>query len=258
MVILMNWFAVASIFLVGCLTGFLSGLLGVGGGFLLVPLLIFIGVPTHMAIGNSLAYIVFTALSGALQHYRQKSFNLKLALPILCGGVVTAQIGAAITLYIEAKSLEILLGLILLAAGIRMVIQKQKNGGSSNNNVKESKHYGIFAPIAIGLITGFLSGLLGVGGGFLLVPLMVLLLNVPVHVAIGTSLMGIIGSATSGAIRHWMIGHVDLLTVGILAVGGVLSAPLGAKISKKIPQQLLRKIFSAVLFLFALKLLIPI
>jgi uncharacterized membrane protein YfcA len=251
----MDGITIALFFIVGCLTGFLSGFLGVGGGFILVPLLIFIGVPTYVAIGSSLAYMVFTALSGAVQHYRQRSFDLKLALLVSCGGVVTAQIGAVMTLYIEARYLEILLGLILLVAGIRMVIQKDVE--AKKNNVKGHWHHRILAPIAIGLLTGFISGLLGVGGGFLLVPLLTLMLHVPIHIAIGTSLMSLVGSAVSGAIRHWMIGHVDLLTVGILTVGGSLSAPLGAKTSKKLSQQLLRKAFSIVLFLFAFKLLVP-
>jgi len=145
----MDGITIALIFLIGCLTGFLSGFLGVGGGFILVPLLIFIGVPTYVAIGSSLAYIVFTAISGAIQHYKQKSFDLKLALLILCSGVVTAQIGAVMTLYIEAGYLEMLLGLILLGAGIRMIIQKNRE--SINNDIKGHRHHEILTPIAIGL-----------------------------------------------------------------------------------------------------------
>jgi len=244
------------IFFVGVLTGFLSGFLGVGGGFILVPLLILVGVPTHVAIGSSLAYIVFTAISGMIQHFKQKSFDLKLALLISCGGVVTAQVGAIITLYIEAKYLEMLLGVLLLGTVVRMIVQKDSR--RVNDYEKKDPPRKIPIAVAIGLVSGFLSGLLGVGGGFLLVPLMVLILHVPIHTAIGTSLMGVTGSAISGAIRHWMIGHVDLSLVGNLAIGGILLAPFGAKMSKKFSQQQMQKIFSIILLLLAFKLLISV
>ncbi len=244
-------------FFIGSLTGFLSGFLGVGGGFILVPLLIFAGVPAHTAIGSSLAYIIFTGISGAIQHYKQKNCDFKLVLLLICGGVVTAQIGAAMTLYIEGRALEMLLGFLLLGTAIRMLTQK--DGRSKSSNIaKMSIRYKIPVAIAIGSVTGFLSGLVGVGGGFLLVPLMILLLHEPIHKAVGTSLIGVVGFATSGVIRHWMIGHIDSSLVGILVAGGIFLAPLGAKASKKTSRQLLRKIFSALLLLFSLKLLIQI
>lgn len=111
--------------------------------------------------------------------------------------------------------------------------------------------------LLIGSLTGFLSGFLGVGGGFILVPLMVLLLKMPIRIAVGTSLLEVAGYAASGAIGHWMIDHVDLSLVGLLVVGGIVSSPLGAMATKKVSPQHLRKIFSAVLILFAIKLLIP-
>lgn len=252
---LMDVIAIALILFIGSLTGFLSGFLGVGGGFILVPLLTFSGVSTHIAIGNSLAYIVFTGASGAIQHYKQKECNLKLVLLILCGGVIMAQIGAITTLYVEAEYLEILLGLLLLGTAVRVMITEKDRETVSSGNVTD-----IDMPIAIaiGLVTGFLSSLLGVGGGFLLTPLMVLALHIPIHVAIGTSLVGVIGLATSGAIGHWMVGHIDLSLVVILVVGGVISAPLGAKATKKFSPGQLRRIFCIILILSALILLIPI
>lgn len=243
------------IFFIGMLTGFLSGLLGVGGGFILVPLLILVGIPTHVAIGSSLVYITITTISGIIQHYKQRTFDFKLALIISCSGIATAQIGAIMTLYIEARYLEILLGVLLLGTFIKIIMQK--NNAKANDNIKQGSHkYKTSTAIIIGLITGFLSGLLGIGGGSLLVPLMDIVLHVPIHIAIGTSLMGVMGSAASGAIRHWMIGHVDLFLTGNLAVGGILSAPLGARMSKTFSQQQIRKIFSIVLLILALKLLI--
>lgn len=240
--------------LIGGSTGFLSGFLGVGGGFVLVPLLIFLGIPTTTAIGSSLAYIVFTAISGVIQHYKQRNFNLKLALLISLGGIVTAQIGAIMTLYIETKYLEILLGLALLIIAIRMFFQGyfNKEGKSNDTKYVEPK---IFTMIVIGLFTGFLSGLLGVGGGFILVPLLVLISHIPVHTSIGTSLMALVGLSISGAVRHWLIGHINPYLVGVLTIGGILGAPLGAKACKKVSPKKLQKVFSLILFAFAFKLL---
>jgi uncharacterized membrane protein YfcA len=248
--------SIVLVILIGGLVGFLSGFLGVGGGFILVPLLIFTGIPTHTAIGSSLAYIVFTAISGLIQHRRQRNLDLKLALLVSCSSVVTAQIGAITTLYIEARYLELLLAIMLLGTAVRMIIQRDIGEyGGGYNGIEASTGRGVVIAASIGLLTGFLSGLLGVGGGFLLVPLLVIVLHTPIHTAIGTSLMAVIGSAASGAIRHWMIGNVDLALAVILSVGGVAAAPLGAKACRKFSQKQLRRIFSAVLIVLAFKLL---
>lgn len=249
-----DFVSVTLILLIGSLTGFFSGFLGVGGGFILVPLLIFMEVPAHEAIGSSLAYIVFIGITGAIQHYRQKNCSIKTALAMLCGGVITAQIGAIATSYLSSNILETLLALILLGTAVRMMVIKDEETTSDSEVCK------INVPISIliGSVAGFLSGLLGVGGGFILVPLMVLILKVPIHIAVGTSLVGVIGLAASGAMRHWMMGNVDLLLVGILAIGGVISSQLGAKATKRANAKQLRYIFCTVLFLFAITLLIPV
>jgi uncharacterized membrane protein YfcA len=242
------------ILLIGSLTGFFSGFLGVGGGFILVPLLIFMGVPAHEAIGSSLAYIVFIGITGAFQHYRQKNCNIRIALVMLCGGVITAQIGAIATSYLSSNILEIFLAIILLGTAFRMMVIKDKETASDNEVCK------INVPMAIliGSVAGFLSGLLGVGGGFILVPLTVLILKIPIHIAVGTSLVNVMGLAASGAVRHWMMGNVNLLLVGILVIGGVISSQLGAMVTKRANAKQLRYIFCTVLFLFAITLLIPV
>ena len=241
--------------LIGGSTGFLSGFLGVGGGFILVPLLIFINVPTHFAIGSSLAYIVFTGVSGTIQHYRQRDCDPKIALPMILGGVITAQLGSIAMSLFSSSDLEIMLSIALVVASIIMVTTRNRRGMDGNSTINYSRN--IPLAILIGLTVGFLSGFLGVGGGFILVPLMVLLLKMPIRIAIGTSLLEVACYAASGAIGHLMMGNVDLPLVGILAVGGIVASPLGAIATKKASPQHLREIFAAVLILFAIKLLIP-
>ena len=173
---------------------------------------------------------------------------------MLCGGAITAQIGAIATSYLSSNILEIFLALILLVTSFRMIVLK-------DNEIKNDNEFceiNIPLSILIGSVAGFLSGLLGVGGGFILVPIMVLLLKIPVHTAVGTSLVIVIGLAASGAIRHWMMGNVNLLLVGILLIGGVISSRYGAIVANKATTKQLRYIFCTVLVLFAILLLISV
>ncbi len=243
-----------SILAVGCISGLASGFLGVGGGFIVVPLLVFMGVKTHIAIGSSLAYIVFTGISGVYQHRRLGTCDFELAVPVILGGIFTAQVGAAMTSYLEPEVLEKLLAVVLLAASARMMLPKHQ----AETEVTASTHpsTNIQVAVAVGAAVGLISGLLGVGGGFLLVPLMIILLKVPVHLAVGTSLLQVVGLAISGATRHLLLGNIDGQTVIILVAGGTVFAQLGAKLCKRCPQNQLQRTFALVLLLFAARLLI--
>ncbi|MFH0897377.1 MAG: sulfite exporter TauE/SafE family protein [Candidatus Bathyarchaeota archaeon] len=237
---------------IGGMTGFLAGSLGLGGGFILVPLLVIAGFPFSVAVGSSLAYIVFVGLAGAIQHRRQGSCSVRLALVMICGGVITAQLGAIATTFVGSAVLEGLLTLLLLGVGVRTLFVK---GGEVAN---EGEAYVVNVPkgIAVGGIVGFLSGLLGVGGGFILIPLMILVMRVPVRVAMGTSLLTVTGLAASGAVRHWLMGNGDLLLISVLVVGGVVGSPLGATAAKRTSGKVLRLAFCGMLFLFATGLLV--
>ena len=222
---------------------------------MLVPLLVLIGVQTHTAIGSSLAYIVFTGISGAYQHRRLGSCEFKLVLPVVLGGVFTAQIGAIMTSYLQPVVLQWLLAIILLVTSIRMLLfQRHAEADDTSTTCPP-----INMPVAItmGAIVGLLSGLLGVGGGFLLVPLMMFLMKVSAHVAIGSSLLQVVGLASSGTIRHLLLGNVDGQIVAVLVAGGVVFAQLGARLCRLCPQQHLQRIFALVLLLFAIRLLLP-
>jgi uncharacterized membrane protein YfcA len=240
---------------IGGFVGFVSGLLGVGGGFILVPLLVALGIPTHEAIGSSLLFIFFAGLSGAIQHRRQNNLDFKIALPILGGSVLTAQIGAYTTLFLEDRWLQIALSIILIILAIAMIIDSRKSNLLRKETDAKNRRSITLTALAIGLVTGFVSGLLGVGGGFMLVPLLITVLHVPTHLAIGTSLIAVIGSAFSGTMAHLLIGNVNLLLVVVLSASGSLMAPLGAKSCSLCSQKWLRTVFSVVLFILAVILL---
>ena len=242
--------------LIGGLTGFLSGFLGVGGGFVMVPLLIFINVPAHYAIGSSLAYIVFVGIFGAVQHHRRhRDCDFKMAVPMILGGAITAQLGSFATLYFQAENLGIMLAFFLAGASIIMVVSKNRNEMDSEKSVGYSRN--IPMAVIIGLVVGLVSGFFGVGGGFILIPMMTILLKMPIRTAVGTSLLAVSGFAVSGAIGHFMIDHVDSYLVGLLLVGGLIMSPLGVMATEKVSSKHLREIFAVVLVLFAIKLLVP-
>ncbi|MDQ1278899.1 MAG: uncharacterized protein QG670_159 [Thermoproteota archaeon] len=245
--------------LIGGLTGFFSGFLGVGGGFILVPLLIFINVPAHYAIGGSLAYIVFVGIFGAIQHHhRHKDCDFKIVLPMILGGIVTAQFGSIATLFFKAEDLGIMLAVILMCASIIMVVSKNRTE-LDGEGVVGSVGYSRNIPMAvfIGLVVGLISGFFGVGGGFILIPMMTTLLKMPIRTAVGTSLLAVAGFAVSGTIGHLMLDHIDPYFVGLLVIGGIIASPLGVMATEKVSSKHLREIFAVVLILFAIKLLIP-
>ena len=239
----MDILALAPALVIGSLTGFLSGLLGVGGGFIMVPLLILAGTPTNTAIGNSLAYIIFTGTAGVLQHRRLNNCSTRLVLPIAASGMITAQLGAIATSFVETSILELLLALILIAAAWRMTRtpSQQQPPDPDNCTIKTP------TSLLIGSAVGFLSGLIGVGGGFLLTPLMVNTLGIPIHLSIGSSLLAVSAFAVSGTIRHTLMGNIDPILAVALTAGGVTLAPLGATATKKCSPKLLRRLLSILL-----------
>lgn len=236
--------------LVGLATGVLSGTLGVGGGFILVPLLTLTGVPIHEAVGTSLAFIVLVSGAGAARHIHQSSADVRLAAAIAIPGVVTAQLGAHLAHGLDEHVLMLIFGLVLVAVAVWMLLAPELPEGSSSD-------YGVDLPRAalVGLVVGFASGVLGVGGGFLLVPALVLLLAIPLAVAVGTSLLAIILPAISGAVAYAALGSIDWTALAATVPFGVLGALYGARLAVRLPEPALRVAFDVVLLAGAAKLL---
>lgn len=236
--------------LVGLATGVLSGTLGVGGGFILVPLLTLTGVPIHEAVGTSLAFIVLVSGAGAARHIHQSSADVRLAAAIAIPGVVTAQLGAHLAHGLDEHVLALIFGLVLVAVAVWMLLAPELPEGSSSD-------YGVDLPRAalVGLVVGFASGVLGVGGGFLLVPALVLLLAIPLAVAVGTSLLAIILPAISGAVAYAALGSIDWTALAATVPFGVLGALYGARLAVRLPEPALRVAFDVVLLAGAAKLL---
>jgi uncharacterized membrane protein YfcA len=252
----------------GALVGFASGLLGVGGGFIMVPIQFFLltslGVdPTtaiRVAFGTSLAVILPTAISGAIGHARRGVVLFGPMILMGISGLVAALLGGTVAANTPGIYLKIIFGILVLISSIWMLIAKYPE-------ISGEPKKGFLNYIIIGFITGLLSGLLGVGGGVVLVPILVILMGFSMIRAVGTSTAVIIFTSLGGIIAYmsngfnvtglppFSIGYINLIQLVVLALISVPMAQIGVKASHKLPEKQLRYIFIIVMFYIALKMI---
>jgi uncharacterized membrane protein YfcA len=266
----------------GCAVGFLSGMFGVGGGFLLTPLLIFMGVPTAVSVGTGSMQILASSVSGAIAQYRRRNVDIKMGLVLVAGGVVGAAIGVGlvrILRQIGQFDLFVSLSYVLFlgAVGGLMMIESvgtirrarsgnpvtaRKTGQHSwvhglpfKMRFKRSKLYiSALPPAAIGAFVGFLAAVMGVGGGFVMVPAMIYLLRVPTSVVIGTSLFQIVFvMAVTTLLQAMQNKTVDVVLAMLLIVGGVIGAQLGVIAGARLKGEQLRFLLAALVLLVCLR-----
>ena len=275
---------------IGGAVGFLSGLFGVGGGFLLTPLLIFSGIPSPVAVASVTGQVVAASTSGALSHWRRKGIDLHLALYLVLSGV-TGSFGGVATFgalrsvgqldLVISLSYVVLLGAVgalMLQETVRAML-KQKRGLVTREKLphqhnwvhglpfrrrfKRSKLYVSVLPVLmIGFTIGFLGSMLGIGGGFILVPALVYILRVPGNVVIGTSLVQVLAIMAASTVLHAVDSQsVDILLAFCLMVGGVIGAQFGASAGQYLRGEQLRALLAliilAVAIRFAVGLIVP-
>ena len=254
--------------LTGVFVGFATGLLGVGGGFILVPVLYFLLVnmgvePTlaiRMAFGTSLAIIIPTAVSSTHAHHRKNQVELKAALYMGISGFTGAILGGYIATHVPGQYLKLLFAIILLFAALRMLLFKEpeKYGPKIEN---------ILLFLIVGFFTGMISGLAGVGGGIILIPVMVLLLGFNMREAGGTSSLVIVLTSLGGVFSYilngihvtglppYSLGYVNILQFLIIVIFSIPMAQVGAWASHKFSNKVLRYLFILLLIYIALKML---
>jgi len=253
----------------GLAVGFISGMFGIGGGFLMTPLLIFIGVQPAVAVATVSTHIAASSFSGAISYWRRNAIDPALAVALLVGGILGTAGGVWLFTYLRLlDQLDLVIGLsyvtLLSAVGGLMIVESVRavlrarqgkpveirrpgshawfHGLPFKLRFKRSKIYVSVIPVlAIGFIIGFIGAIMGIGGGFLLVPMLIYLLRVPTATVIGTSMVLTLMTMASATLLHSITNHlVDAVLALILMVGGVMGAQFGARAGQKISGEWLR------------------
>jgi uncharacterized membrane protein YfcA len=253
----------------GAAVGFVSGMFGIGGGFLMTPLLIFIGIAPAVAVASVASHIAASSFSGAITYWRRRAIDPTLALVLLTGGTIGTALGVTtFTLLRSLGQLDLMIALsyvvLLTSVGAAMfyeglraalrtrrgVVVPARRSGSHGwihglplkMRFKRSKIYLSVIPIiVVGMVIGFIGAIMGIGGGFILVPIMIYLLRVPTATVIGTSMVLTLVTMAFATVLHAVTNHlVDAVLALILMVGGVTGAQFGARAGQKIRGEELR------------------
>ena len=258
----------------GGAVGVLSGMFGVGGGFLMTPLLFFIGIPPAVAVATEANQIVASSFSGVLAHLRRRTVDLKMGTVLLIGGLVGAALGVAIFNFLKAQGqvdllvrlcyvvfLGVIGGLMFFESlGAIRRARSQAASGAPPPRAKPRRsrtwidalpfkmrfrtsglYISVIPPLLVGLAVGILAAIMGVGGGFIMVPAMIYLLGMPTKVVVGTSLFQIIFVTAFTTLLHATTNYtVDMLLAVLLLVGGVIGAQIGTQIGTKLKAEQLR------------------
>ena len=265
------------LFILSLVVGVLSGLFGVGGGFLMTPFLIFLGVPPAYAVPNEANNILGTSISGSTTHYLKGTLDYKMGLMIVTGGIAGTILGiitftyfkdiGKINIVISLSYMYILaiVGTVMLVQGVteidrarRKIIIRKKihshywiHGLPFRMRFKKSQLYeSAFTPIIIGLLVGFIAAIMGVGGAFILVPAMIYIIGMPTKLIPGTSLFVTIFISAIVTILHaFNYGSIDLMLVMILILGSILGVQIGQKLSEKVDSTQFKTILAVLLLL---------
>jgi uncharacterized membrane protein YfcA len=253
----------------GLAVGFISGMFGIGGGFLMTPLLIFIGIAPAVAVASVSTHIAASSCSGVMTYWRRRAVDLPLGAMLLAGGIVGTALGVSLfTLLRQIGQLDLTIGIsyvvLLTAVGglminesVRAIIRQQqgkpatpRRGGTHTwvhglplqMRFTRSKIYVSVIPVlAIGLMIGFVGAIMGIGGGFLLVPMLIYVLRVPTATVIGTSMVLTLVTMASATVMHAATNHlVDIVLALILMIGGVVGAQFGARAGQNMRGERLR------------------
>lgn len=264
----------------GAMVGVLSGMFGVGGGFILTPLLFFVGIPPTVAVATGANQIVASSFSGVLAHFKRRTVDLKMGMYLLVGGLAGAALGVKVFAWLtELGQIELIVTLTYvlflgLIGGMMFVESVNAIRNSKRKVAKRGKHHSwiqhlplktrfrvsrlyisVIPPITVGFLVGFLSAIMGVGGGFIMVPAMIYILGMPTKVVVGTSLFQIIFVAAYATIMHaYESQTVDAVLALLLIVSGVVGAQFGSVIGLKLKAEYLRVLLSLMVLVICIKL----
>ena len=265
------------ILLLSAIVGVLSGLFGVGGGFLMTPFLIFLGIPPVYAVANEANNILATSVSGSTTYYLKNILDYKMGFMIVIGGAIGTTLGIYTFTYFKGiGKIDTVISLaymyILAIIGTLMLVESLREIDQAKRNVLAKKkahvHYwihglplrmrfpksklyeSIFTPIIIGLIVGFIAAIMGIGGAFILVPAMIYIIKMPTKLVPGTSLfVTIFVSVIVTFLHSFNYGSIDLLLVLMLVIGSIVGVQLGQKLGERIDSSGLRALLAVLLLI---------
>lgn len=274
--------SILTILAMGAAVGFLSGMFGIGGGFLMTPLLIFLGIPPAVAVGTQATQIVASSVTGALAHLARNSIDFKMGGVLLGGGILGSLSGIYLFKMLSNigqidLAISVVYVLFLSVIGAMMMIESMQairaaRGGATPRRrsghhswihglplkmrFRRSKLYiSVIPPVLIGYFVGTLSAIMGVGGGFILIPAMIYILRMPTNVVIGTSFFQIVFVAALTGVMHAVENQaVDIVLAFLLVIGGVVGAQYGVRVAERMPAEQLRALLAALLLLIGLRL----
>jgi uncharacterized membrane protein YfcA len=253
----------------GGMVGVLSGMFGVGGGFLMTPLLFFIGIPPAVAVATEANQIVASSFSGVLAHLRRKTVDLRMGTVLLIGGLVGAALGVLVFNYLKSLGQVDLLvrlcyvvflgviGALMFVESLNAIRKARRAGGTPPRKRRQrgwihalpfkmrfrtsGLYISVIPPLIVGVMVGILAAIMGVGGGFIMVPAMIYLLGMPTKVVVGTSLFQIIFVTAFTTMLHATTNYtVDIVLAVLLLVGGVIGAQIGTRIGTRMKAEQLR------------------
>jgi len=273
------------IIFIGMMVGGLSGLFGVGGGFLMTPLLIFLGIPPVVAVGTEAPHVLASSVSGVIAHWRRKNVDFKMGFFLLIGGVLGSTVGVNVFKILSTfGQIDIVIQMLFLIflgfIGFTMAFESAKTTISkyrTTSSIRRKLHqhswiHGLpfkmrfhrsklyistIPPIFIGFFVGLLSAMMGVGGGFIMIPAMVYILGMSTNVVVGTSLFQIIFvTANSTFFQAYLNQTVDIVLASLMILGGVIGAQIGARLGSKLKAEYLRGILAILVLIVCAKIFV--
>ena len=268
----------------GGIVGFLSGMFGVGGGFLITPLLFFIGVPPAVAVATGANQVVASSVSGVLAQLRRKGVDFQMGTVLLIGGVFGSAVGVwvfslmtrlgQVDLFVQLSYVLFLglIGAMMLLESLRSLLRtRNANAPIRRSHVHSWVHglpmkmrfrasglyISVIPPVIVGALVGFLAAIMGVGGGFIMVPAMIYFLGMPTKVVVGTSLFQIIFVTAFTTVMHAVTSQsVDMMLALLLILGGVVGAQIGTRVGTRLKAEQLRILLSLLVLSVSIKIAI--
>lgn len=270
--------------LLGGVTGLFAGMFGIGGGFILTPMLIFMGITPAVAVATSTNIIVASSFSGFLTHLKRKRVDLQIGFYLIVGGIIGTLIGIAafarlqkvgqVDLMITLLYTTLLIAIsILTAREARMLLRARREGAASHrvhgmtlprwvarlplqrSFQRSEVQHSVLVIMTVGVASGLLVGLLGVGGGFVTIPMMIYILRMPLTVTTGTSLFQMIFITSIATILHGVNTQaLDIVLAALLLTGSAIGAQYGVRLAARVPNYILRAMMASLMLLIALRL----